>query len=51
MGFLEISVEMLQYSGGCDYSGPSLGAWLLYLIAVLILVSQLRPPGKDEQLF
>jgi len=46
MGFLEISVEMFRLSGAGDYTQPQIFAWLLYLIAVLVLVWHLKPPRK-----
>jgi hypothetical protein len=46
MGFLEISVEMFRLSGASDYTEPQIFAWLLYLIAVLVLVWHLKPPRK-----
>jgi hypothetical protein len=50
MGFLEVSVEMFRLSGASDYTGPQMFAWLLYLIAVLILVWHLKPPRKEDHL-
>jgi len=46
MGFLEVSVEMFRLSGASDYTKPQIFAWLLYLIAVLVLVWHLKPPRK-----
>jgi len=50
MGILEISAEMLKLSGAGDYSEPWILAGLLYLIAILFLVRQLKPPRKEDRL-
>ena len=46
MGFLEVSVEMFRLSGASGYTEPQIFAWLLYLIAVLVLAWHLKPPRK-----
>ena len=52
MGILEIAAEMLKLSGYGEANEPrTFLAGALFLIAVLLLVLNLRPPRKGDRFF